>query len=170
MKLISILLFFTLSLNPKVISNHEFHISKCLIEYSEDQSALQFSVHIFIDDLEEALRQQGADKLFICTEKEHKEAEKYITRYLHQKLKIEVDDQLLDYNFIGKEISEDLAAVWCYLEIPQIHNPKKLMVSNSILMEVFDDQKNIVNIVAPNQKRGYFLFHKGNSTDSLHLD
>ena len=151
MKLLSILLFFTLGINPSRVSNHDFHISKCLIEYSEEQSALQFSLHIFIDDLEEALRLQGADNLFICTEKENEEAEKYIIRYLHQRLQIELDDQMLQYNFIGKEISEDLAAVWCYLEIPKIQSPKKLMVSNSILMEVFDDQKNIVNIVAPNQ-------------------
>jgi len=89
---------------------------------------------------------------------------------LEQQFKINVDDQDIKFDFIGKETSEDLAAVWCYLEVPHLKSIKKMTISNSILMDIFDDQKNIVNIVGPNQERGYFLFQKGNSTDSLSFE
>ncbi len=146
---------------------HEYHNSKCQIEYSEPDKALQITLYIFIDDLEDALRERGADKLFIATEREHKKAEKHIYAYLQDKLELNVNEQKVDFTFIGKEPSEDLQAIWCYLEVPDMKEINELFVSNSILMEVFDDQKNIVSVVGPNNKRGYFLFEVGKSSESI---
>ena len=143
--------------------DHDFHVSKCLVEYNEGEQALQMSLHLFIDDLEEALRRQGADKLFICTNKEDEQAEQYILRYLKQHFRFEVNGQERDYTFIGKEVSEDLAAVWCYLEIADVSGLKNLQVSNSIMMDVFDNQKNLVSITGPGGKQGLLLFQKGDT-------
>jgi len=150
-----------------MIPVHEFHISKTLIEYNEKENALQFTLHIFIDDLEEALRQQGADKLFICTEKEAEKAEDYIYKYLQQKLKIKVDDKAVEYTFVGKEVSEDLVAVWCYLEIENIDSFSKLYIKNNTLVETFDDQKNIISVSGPNKQKGYLLFNQAKSEETL---
>lgn len=153
--------------NEVSIQEHEFHISKCLIEYNEPEKALQVTLHVFIDDLEEALRQQGADKLFICTEKEVEKAEGYIYKYLQQKLKISLEGQPMEYTFVGKEVSEDLAAVWCYLEIENIESFNQLHVKNSIFLESFDDQKNIISVIGPNKKKGYLLFNRGKNEETL---
>jgi len=157
----------TIFSSNEIVPTHEFHISKCLIEYNEKESALQLTVHIFIDDLEEALRQQGADKLFICTEKESEKAEGYIYKYLQQKLKISLDDKAVDFSFVGKEVSEDLVAVWCYLEVENIESFKKLYVKNNTLLETFDDQKNIISIIGPNKLKGYFLFNNAKNEETL---
>ncbi len=146
---------------------HEFHISKCLIEFNEKEKALQFTLHLFIDDLEEALRQQGADKLFICTDKEVENAEEYIYKYLQQKLAISLEGKQVEYTFIGKEMSEDMVAVWCYLEIENVENIQQLHVKNSILLEAFDDQKNIISIIGPNKKKGYLLFNNTKNEETL---
>ncbi len=151
----------------ETVPAHEFHISKCLIEFNEKEKALQFTLHLFIDDLEEALRQQGADKLFICTDKEVEKAEEYIYKYLQQKLAISLEGQQMDYTFIGKEMSEDMVAVWCYLEIENVENIHQLHVKNSILLEAFDDQKNIISIIGPNKKKGYLLFNNAKNEETL---
>ena len=144
-------------------SDHDFHVSKCLVEYNEGEQALQVSLHLFIDDLEEALRRQGADGLFLCTPKEHKQAEQHVYRYLQQHFRFVVNGSPRDYTFIGKEVSEDLMAVWCYLEIAGVSSLKTLQVSNDLLMEVFDDQKNLVSISGPAKKQGLLLFQKGDT-------
>ena len=142
---------------------HAFHVSKCLADSNEGEQALQMILHLFIDDLEEGLRRQGADNLFLCTKKEHEDAERYIYRYLQQHLAFEVNGEPREYTFIGKEVSEDLSAVWCYLEITDIPNLKSLKVNNNILMETFDDQKNLVSISGPAKKQGLLLFQKGDT-------
>lgn len=146
---------------------HDFHVSKCLIEYNEQEKALQISLHVFIDDLEEALRRQGADELFICTKKEAANAEKYIGRYLKQNFVLEVNGRQAEYNFLGKEISDDLMAVWCYMEVLEVDHMEQLAVTNKILTEVFDDQKNIVSVFGPGNQKGLLLFQKGKSRESV---
>jgi len=155
------------SFSNKITSLHEFHISKCNIDLSEKEQTLQITLHIFIDDLEEALRQLGKDKLFICTEKEHEEAEKYILNYLNQSFTIEVNDKEVEYEFLGKEISQDLAATWMYLEVQDVQSLESLKVKYDLLTEVFDDQKNIIQIKGPNKQKGFFLFEKGKTEDSV---
>ena len=158
----------SISFHPGILkADHEFHASKCMVEYSAPDRAVQISMHLFIDDLEEALRQQGADKLYICTDKEDPKAEQYLFKYLQQHFQVLVNEKAYEYEFIGKEVSEDLQAVWCYLEITGIAKVESLTITNDILMEVFEDQKNIMNISGPNKKRGFFLFQKGQSTDTV---
>lgn len=149
------------------VGYHDFHVSKCMVEYDAEEQALQISLHLFIDDLEEALRQQGADNLFICTEEESEKAEYYIQQYLLQNFRFAVNGKTVDYQFLGKEISDDLAAVWCYLYIPEVNSLKELSVTNKILTEVYDDQKNIVSVFGPDDQRGLLLFQKGKNTESV---
>jgi len=146
---------------------HEFHVSKCQVEYSEADKAIQVTMHIYIDDLEEALRKRGADKLFLCTEREDGRAEEYLVAYLRDRFNIEVNHNEMDFNFIGKEPSEDLLATWCYLEFSNVDNLKNLVIENDVLMDVHADQKNIISVMAPGNQQGYFLFEKGKSIEVM---
>ncbi len=148
-------------------SKHQFHVSKCLVEYNASEKALQISMNLFIDDLEEALRRRGADKLFICTEREVATAEAEMSRYLQEHFRLKVDGQPIEYNFLGKEVSEDLIAVWCYLEVTELPPPQAMEVTNKLLLEVFDDQKNIVSVFGPGEKKGLLLFQKGKITEKI---
>ncbi len=146
---------------------HDFHLSKCVIEYNEEEKAIQVSMQIFLDDLEEALRREGADKLALCTDKEAPDAEAHLIRYLQKHFILEVDGQPTDYHYLGKEISEDLLSAWCYIEIENVTNLAALGVTNNILMETFDDQQNIINVKGPNNQGGMWLFKKGKSSDKV---
>jgi hypothetical protein len=146
---------------------HEFHLSKCLIEYNTRESAIQISLHLFIDDTEEALRRQGLDKLFICTAKEDETAEEHLGAYLTQHLRLEIDGKSIVPTFLGKEVTEDLMGMWCYLEITGVQNMQELTITNEILMDAFEDQKNLVNVIGPGNQKGMFLFEKGESKESV---
>lgn len=157
MYLTTLLIALSSFLNPPL---HDFHVSKCLVEYNEEQVALQISLHLFIDDLEDALGRQGHDQLFICTEKESDLADSLIHRYLTERLQLKVNGDDTRFQFIGKEISDDLMAVWCYLEITGVSELNQLEVSNRILLEVFDDQKNILSVTGPSHQ-ATLLFQRG---------
>ena len=77
MKLIFLSIFISLSLANPVNVNHDFHFSKCLLEYKPAEEILQVSWHIFLDDVEQAIENQGVEKLFLCTEREHEKGESY---------------------------------------------------------------------------------------------
>lgn len=146
---------------------HKFYVSRCMVEYNAEERALQMSMHIFIDDLETALAERGADSLFICTRMEHPDAETYMARYLADQFRIRIDGQPVTYKFLGKEISEDLQAVWCYLEITDLDPFEQLEVTNELLIEVYDDQKNIMHVIGPNRREGTLLFRKGSTSETV---
>lgn len=146
---------------------HEFHLSKCLIEYNTQESAIQISLHLFIDDTEEALRRKGINQLFICTEKEAETAEQHLEKYLTQHLRLEIDGQPAVPEFLGKEVTEDLMGMWCYLEITGVQDIRQITITNELLMDTFEDQKNLVNVIGPDNQKGMFLFEKGESKESI---
>jgi len=166
MPLFIVVIFCLLPLAPQNV--HDFHLSKCTVEYNPKDALIQISMQLFIDDLESALTELGAEKLFIGTAREHEDADQYISRYLNQRLHIEINDAKFDsINYLGKEVSEDLSSVWCYLEIPEISKVSKIYVKNGILQEIFSDQKNIVKIIGPNDQVSHFLSQIGNNEKSI---
>ena len=158
-------------LTPQIEADHEFHMSKCEIAFNEAEQAIQISLHLFIDDLETALAAKGISNLYICTDKEDAETEQYIADYLQETFALQVDGKAVSYSFLGKEPSEDLEGIWCYLEIETIASIQELNVRNQILTQAFDDQRNIVSITKSGVGRmGYFLFDKDSFEDTVSFE
>ena len=139
---------------------HDIHISKSEVEYNLDSQSLQISTHIYIDDLEEIMGEElGAQNLFVGTEKETDSADYYIYQYVQDHLIFEVDDKPVTYEYIGKELSEDLLAVWVYLEAYNVEKVSSLKITYDVLMNLYDDQKNILSLKTPQDGKAFYLFH-----------
>ena len=148
---------------------HEFHLSKGLIEYVESEQSLQITMYVFIDDFEEALKQKNIDKLFICTSKESENADQHIYDYFQETFILEIDQKQASFDYIGKEIAEDMIGMWCYLEVTQVTPFEKITIKNSLMTEVFDDQKNIINLIGPKKKQSYFMMDLKNQTEEVNF-
>lgn len=139
-------------------ATHEFHLSKSTVNYDSASNSIQVSMHIFIDDLEVALDVQGTKNLRIGTGKEADDADTYISRYIEKQVQFFQGKDTLEQEFLGKELSADLAAIWCYIEIPINGQLQELTVDNRLLMEVYDDQKNIISVKKDKKRVKDWLF------------
>ncbi len=137
---------------------HDFHLSNSSLKYKAADNVLQLSIRVFIDDLESALKLKGIDSLYIGTEKEAQSSNDYIAQYLQQTFQIESEENKLQSFFLGKELSEDLSAVWCYVQFNNVSGCSSLKVTNTILTELFDDQKNIFTFSTDEGRKDYFTF------------
>lgn len=156
-----------LLIQPASADLHNFHLSKALVEYNETEKAIQVSMHIFLDDLEEALRRKGLDDLHFCTKKENEFAEAYLEAYLREHFILTVNGQKADYQFLGKEPSGDYQGAWCYIEVENVHQLSEISIHNDLLMETFEDQKNVIQLIGPNKKRGTLLLQKGREAETV---
>lgn len=145
---------------------HDFHVSKGLVEYSVEDRALRVSLHLFRDDLEAALRLAGAGELWLCTPREAPQAEAQLTRYLRDHFRLRSGAEAINLILLGKELSDDGQAVWCYLQAGDLDRPGSLTVTNTLLMELFDDQRNILTLIGPAQGRNMLLFQKNQVTQT----
>ncbi len=146
---------------------HEFHLSKCQIDYNPTDKAVQMTLHLFIDDLEEALLAEGVEKLFLCSDREKKNADRELLAYLQKYFLLHINQESATYNFIGKEVSDDLQGVWVYLEVPEVHHIEQLTINNQLLLALFDDQTNITSVSVPPSKQNYFILERGKSEESI---
>lgn len=144
---------------------HDMHVSVCELRWNEASGAFEVSIKVFIDDLERALTKDGAPGLFIGTPKEAKEADTYIARYIQKHFKISLDGKGLMAEYMGKETSEDFLAVWCYVQFSaQVSHGKKCTLSNDILLDLYEDQRNIMDIRMSKSHKDYTIFQPGQST------
>ena len=103
-------------------------------------------VEIFLDDLENALAARGAEGVKLFSSYEVENAEELIAEYLDEKIRFVQGNKDLRTTYLGREISEDLSAVWCYIEVAQVAQDQILTVTNEIFMEIYDDQKHVMVI------------------------
>ena len=146
---------------------HDFHLSRTTVNYDSEEQAIQISTSIFIDDLELSLQGWGHDSLKICTHKEKEEAESLMHKYLSQHLTLEVNGKKLTTEFLGKEPSDDLMAVWCYLEIYDVAPFEEISITNTILTELFDDQKNITMLQLDKERVAHILFTTDKTSENV---
>jgi hypothetical protein len=142
---------------------HDIHVSLCELRWNEDSDAFEVSLKVFIDDLELALGKQGLSGLYIGTPKEAKEANSRIADYISKHFSINIDGVKLTPEFVGKELSEDYLAVWCYFQFStDLQHARKCVISNDVLLELYDDQRNIMDIRMDEAHKAYTIFQPGN--------
>lgn len=151
------LLFFFTTILFSGFYLHPFHVSKSDIKYNESQNTIEIAIHIFIDDLEASIKKQSGEKLYLATPKEASKSNDWVSDYVQNNFKLKINGTSTILDFVGKDYSEDKLAIWCYFEAKNIQNIKEITLKNTILFDLYDDQKNIVHIIGPNNQKIHFL-------------
>ncbi len=113
--------------------------------YESKDKHLKISVRLFADDLEEALTAftKGA-KIDILGSPDWDQVNEYFSNYCQNHFEIRIGKKEKEYTFLGSELENDV--LWAYLEIENLRSFKSISVTNSMLLEIFDDQENLVHV------------------------
>lgn len=98
---------------------------------------------IFTDDLERAISPDGKS-MFLGSENEHIDADTRIEKYITDHFKVTLNGQKMTFNYIGKEVEPDLTHV--YFEFSYVDLPTSVIVENNCFFDIFDGQKNIIDL------------------------
>ncbi|WP_246019958.1 DUF6702 family protein [Muriicola soli] len=139
---------------------HKFYVSVTQIEYYAAEEAIQITSRVFIDDLERALLERYEVKAILGTPQEISEADRLIERYLKSKFVVQINDIQVNYNYLGKKTDSDMIIL--FLEIPGFSLDKlnSLEIQNELLMDVFEEQKNILHFKFGDKKKSFVLIRE----------
>ena len=135
------LIFITL-----ILSFHDFHVSHTTLHYNSDLENMEITIKVAIEDLEQSLENK---ELRIGTLNEKKSSEEIIKSYFKNHLNIYGNNKIIEYKWVGKEISDNLHDIYIYFEISNFNQNEKiksLMLENTIFSETTHNQSNIVLI------------------------
>lgn len=134
---------------------HKYYVSVTEVEFVKEQKSVQIISRIFIDDFEKLLRERYDKEITLAIEDEKSTVNFYTEKYLKEKFKIKINEQDVEFTFLGKEYEDDIMVN--YLEIENIENISSIHVKNRILFDVFPDQQNIVRFKIHSKNKSYLL-------------
>lgn len=121
---------------------HDFHVSVTLAEWKPANGNLEMHIKLFSDDLAFALEN-------------NKQVQQDLGTYLSEHFYLKVKGERINLKFIGTEVENELT--YAYLETPDFKPYENILVVNTLFMEVFDDQSNIVNLTIDKELHSAFL-------------
>ena len=136
-------------------TDHKFYVSTTNVEYVAESQSIQMISKIFIEDIEDVLQVRFGPNVSLDTPKETPEHLELLKNYVKQKFNVYVNGVFVDYEFIGHEYEIDI--VKCYLEIKNVPELHTIEFENKILIDLFDEQKNIIHVKTPNSRRSMVL-------------
>lgn len=158
---------YLLSLSVGLVSTgfiHPFYVSISQINYNESKESLEITMKIFVEDLLQTIESTKGTKLYLGEEKELPQADSIIQQYILEHFDVQVNDQSIELNFLGRELENDV--LWCYLEGFEVSNISTMNIKNSMLMEHFYTQMNIVHVNTGKSKKSVLL-NKDRKADDL---
>ena len=135
---------------------HDFHVSICEIEFDQERKALEVTHKLFLDDLEESLRKwSGNDKIDVTNPKDKALFQQMLNNYLLINFTMTANGKQLDISYLGSEIEDDV--MYCYVDIVGVKKLKSIAVKNTLLMDMYADQVNIVHVEVNGETRSMKL-------------
>ncbi|GAA4238395.1 hypothetical protein GCM10022291_28700 [Postechiella marina] len=150
-----ILLLFFIAPLLAFTAMHKYYISVTQVEYIPEKKSVQVITRIFIDDLERLIQERYDETIVLAEDAESSDVNLYIERYLREKIKIKINNNDLNFAFIGKEY--DLDIVRCYIEVEQINNIKSIEVVNKVLFDLYPEQQNIIKLKVNSKQKSFIL-------------
>jgi len=145
---------------------HDLHASYGNLGVEGSLAILQ--LRIFKNDLEDALRRlSGEDALLMEVSPE---VDALFLRYLGKRFVLEVDGEVLPGTVVGSGYDElDREPVWTYqVRYDAPATIESARITNTILFEVFSDQRNVVRVVKfPEERRRAYYFAPGEETQEV---
>ena len=131
---------------------HDFHTSLTEMRYNAKSKTFEISLRVFTDDLEKVLSATSQNRKFTLENNDKNDplVEAYIRKHF---VVVNPKNQKLNINYIGRE--KEGEATWIYLELPVNESINGSKIQNDVLIDMFDDQTNILNIFMQNQKKSY---------------
>ena len=135
---------------------HKFYLSNTSIEFNAQTRAIEITSKIFTDDLEHAIEAQCYR--YHSLYPQSPEVFELVKKYIGEKLSLQVAGRNVVLNFIGYSVDNDMTTL--FIE-GNYFDPNQVVVNNTILLDLYSDQQNIVEVRWSGQsKREYFTKEK----------
>ena len=151
---------------------HDFHVTHTTFHYNTDVKSIEITIKVAIEDLERSLENEYSEKLQLGTEQEEEISQKIIKKYFSNHLGILTTEKKYEFQWVGKEISDNLHDIYLYFEIPnydQNENTESITIENTLFLETYIEQTNIV-LIEFGEKNYNLTFSKENNIQTILLN
>ena len=133
-------LFFQIILLHSTVFSHQFFLTTTEIRLGDNQKNLEITIQTFTHDVEALLKKANFNLANLGSERESNEIDDFLIEYLSNNFIIQ--DHY--WKYLGKKIDGDFTLF--FLEINKFNSSSDVAVFNTIFMDMYEKQQNIMNV------------------------
>ena len=150
-----IVLLVLIALPLMAASAHKYYFSVTQADYDPDSQSLKMVTRIFYDDLEKVFQERYDKTIRVDKTYDQKKLDAYIQKYFDQKFMVTINGKAQKLQYIGHK--DEIDYVVCFIEVKNITHPQSITIENTLLMDKFPDQKNVVHLHVGSSKKSFLL-------------
>ena len=138
---------------------HPIHVSICNMDLDPGKGTVDLSVKIFADDFQDLILHKYAVQLQITGQKKPGDQIYSVNRYIGESLQLEINgEKTTGLKYVESRINEE--AIWLSYSYEHGSRIRKLKVRNTLMLETFDDQTNLLILTYSGKQNGYRMDNK----------
>lgn len=145
------------------LNNHPYYVSVVELRNNSSGKMAEITCRLFTDDLEKALKNDGAGKIDLMHPVDKSDAEKKIFSYLKKHFSVSINQQKRVFDFVGYEIKEE--AVNVYLEFPFNGKFQNIHLTSDLLYREHAEQSGIFHFIDGDKKESRRIINPQNELD-----
>lgn len=147
-------LFFLLIVPLLTSASHKYYVSTTDMYYKPESNQIQLVVRVFTDDFTKALSAFASEDIKLDPDnRTHTMLEQHIASYFQTHFNLKNVPEGSTFSFVGWEYKQDQTVLYASFDaLPKLI---QLEWSNTFLMEVFPEQKNIVTLSTSTKKKSF---------------
>ena len=138
---------------------HPIHVSITNIDLDPGRGTLDLSVKIYADDLQDLILHNYSVQLQITEQKTTEAQIEIVNRYIREAMQLEINGkESTGLEFVESRMNEE--AIWLFYKYKHGSSIRKIRIRNTLMLESFDDQTNLMIVSYNNKQNGYRMDNK----------
>ncbi len=134
---------------------HKYYVSVTEVVYKENTEQLEISLKVFNDDWQNALDHRLGKPVLLGSKNQYTKLDSLVSAYITDGFSIKINDKEKELHILGNEIEGE--ATWIYMYVDNVKDVKTIEIKNKLLTEIFDEQRNVVQLVYKNNTKSALL-------------
>lgn len=135
-------------------ARHDYFVSVATADYNAKSKVLEVGLKVFTDDLERTITTNTGAPIKLSDPNQSASADEFLAEYLEQRFVVTRNSKLQELIYVGKEVGVDETYLYFEIKMPASGT---FWVKNSVLMDVFPEQVNIIHVTVNGQKQSHYF-------------
>jgi hypothetical protein len=138
---------------------HPVHVSVTNLDLDPGSGTMDLSIKLFADDFQDLILHRYSVQLRITEQEKPQDEIDAVNRYIEQALQVEINDKsATGFEFVESRLNEE--AIWLYYTYDHGSRIRKVGIRNTLMLEKFDDQTNLLIVSYEEKQNGYRMNNK----------
>jgi len=138
---------------------HPVHVSVTNIDMEPGNGTMKLSVKVFADDFQDLILHKYSVQLRITEQENPGDKIHSVNNYIEEALKLEINGkEATGLQFQETRLNEE--AIWLFYTYEHGEKIRKISIRNTLMLEKFDDQTNLLIVSYNDKQNGYRMDNK----------